>query len=182
MTNKLSRRRRKFVNEYTTNNFNATQAALKAGYSEATAYSQGQRLLKNVEVENEINKQCKAIAEGYPVLRKKIIEKLQKMAFSDIKDYLSYKTIKTEVAKIEGVPILGYKTVIDLINSDDIDGTLIYEVSETRDGFKFKRSDPLKALELLGKYTGLEYAELDDLRIKIEKMMLKWGEDIDDAE
>lgn len=30
---------------------NATQAAIEAGYSERTAYSQGQRLLKNVEVQ-----------------------------------------------------------------------------------------------------------------------------------
>lgn len=29
---------------------NATQSAIKAGYSEKTAYSQGQRLLKNVEI------------------------------------------------------------------------------------------------------------------------------------
>jgi len=33
---------------------NATEAAKKAGYSEKTAYSQGQRLLKNVEVQTAI--------------------------------------------------------------------------------------------------------------------------------
>lgn len=33
---------------------NATQAAIRAGYSEKTAYSQGQRLLKNVEVQNAL--------------------------------------------------------------------------------------------------------------------------------
>lgn len=33
---------------------NATEAALKAGYSPKTAYSQGQRLLKNVEVKAAI--------------------------------------------------------------------------------------------------------------------------------
>ena len=31
---------------------NATQSAIEAGYSEKTAYSAGQRLLKNVEVQN----------------------------------------------------------------------------------------------------------------------------------
>ena len=38
-----------FVREYLID-LNATQAAIRAGYSEATAYSQGQRMLKNVEV------------------------------------------------------------------------------------------------------------------------------------
>ena len=34
---------------------NATQAAIEAGYSEKTAYSQGGRLLKNVEVRQKID-------------------------------------------------------------------------------------------------------------------------------
>ena len=34
---------------------NATQAAKNAGYSEKTAYSQGQRLLKNVEVQKKLD-------------------------------------------------------------------------------------------------------------------------------
>ena len=40
----------KFISEYT-KDFNATQAAIRAGYSPKTAYSIGQRLLKNVEVQ-----------------------------------------------------------------------------------------------------------------------------------
>lgn len=40
---------------------NATEAAKKAGYSEKTAYSQGQRLLKNVEVKSYINKRLEQI-------------------------------------------------------------------------------------------------------------------------
>lgn len=38
-----------FVTEYLID-LNATQAAIRAGYSSGTAYSQGQRLLKHVEV------------------------------------------------------------------------------------------------------------------------------------
>ena len=41
-----------FVDEYLVD-LNATQAAIRAGYSEKTAYSIGQRLLKNVEVQND---------------------------------------------------------------------------------------------------------------------------------
>ena len=49
MTLKQSR----FVREYLTDS-NATQAAIRAGYSRRTAYSQGQRLLKNAEVQQAI--------------------------------------------------------------------------------------------------------------------------------
>ena len=40
---------KKFCLEYASNG-NATQSAIKAGYAEKTAYSQGQRLLKKVEI------------------------------------------------------------------------------------------------------------------------------------
>lgn len=44
-----------FVTEYIKSN-NATQAAIAAGYSEKTAYSQGSRLLKSVEIQQYLNK------------------------------------------------------------------------------------------------------------------------------
>ena len=40
---------------------NATEAAKRAGYSEKTAYSQGQRLLKNVEVKSYIDERLNEI-------------------------------------------------------------------------------------------------------------------------
>jgi phage terminase small subunit len=62
---KLSEKQQLFVNEYLID-FNATKAAIRAGYSEKTAYSQGPRLLDNVEIQ-------KAIEEA----REKTIAKLQ---------------------------------------------------------------------------------------------------------
>ena len=44
----LTERQQLFFKEYLIDS-NATQAAIRAGYSKKTAYSQGQRLLKNVE-------------------------------------------------------------------------------------------------------------------------------------
>jgi len=44
---KLTSKQQRFVDAY---NGNATEAAVKAGYSQKTAYSQGERLLRKVEV------------------------------------------------------------------------------------------------------------------------------------
>ncbi len=52
---KLNKRQLAFCAEYIVD-LNATQAALRAGYSKKTAYSQGQRLLKHAEVAQEIGK------------------------------------------------------------------------------------------------------------------------------
>lgn len=167
--NKLTNKQLLFVDEYMID-FNATQAAIRAGYSEKTANEQGARLLANVSVKNEISSRCKEISNEYPLLRKKIVDRLQKIAFSDIKDMLSYKTVKTIVGVEDGESVIDYKTVIDLKDSNEVDGALISEVQETRDGFKFKRIDSMKALELLGKYTGLENAEIEELKAEIEKI------------
>ncbi len=166
---KLTAKQQLFVDEYMTD-FNATRAAKAAGYSEATAYSQGQRLLKNVEVQEEINKRCTELTAEFPLLRKKIVEKLQRVAFSDIADYLEYKTVKTEIANIDGEPILGYKTVIEMKDSDQVDTAIISEIQETRDGFKFKRMDPLKALELLAKFTGLDQSDREEILRRIDRL------------
>lgn len=50
----MTERQRKFCELYASNP-NATEAAKAAGYSAATAYSIGQRLLKNVETKNYID-------------------------------------------------------------------------------------------------------------------------------
>ena len=48
---KLTPKQKKFIEAYAGN---ATEAAKAAGYSEKTAYSAGQRLLKDVEIQNAI--------------------------------------------------------------------------------------------------------------------------------
>ena len=50
----LNDRQQLFVTEYV-KDMNATKAAERAGYSKRTAYSQGQRLLKNVEIKNAVD-------------------------------------------------------------------------------------------------------------------------------
>lgn len=50
----LNDRQGLFVSEYI-KDMNATQAAIRAGYSQKTAYSQGQRLLKNVEIKRAVD-------------------------------------------------------------------------------------------------------------------------------
>ncbi len=56
----MTEKQKRFCDEYLID-LNATQAAIRAGYSEKTAYSQGQRILKNVEVKSYIDKQLEQI-------------------------------------------------------------------------------------------------------------------------
>jgi len=54
----ITRKQQKFIDEYMAD-LNATQAAIRAGYSEDTAYSIGSRLLKDVEIKAEVQRRMK---------------------------------------------------------------------------------------------------------------------------
>lgn len=56
----MNKKQKRFAEEYLIDT-NATQAAIRAGYSEKTAYSQGQRLLKHVEVQEYIKNQAEQV-------------------------------------------------------------------------------------------------------------------------
>lgn len=56
----MNERQKRFCDEYLID-CNATQAAIRAGYSEKTAYSQGQRMLKNIEVKTYIDEQLEQL-------------------------------------------------------------------------------------------------------------------------
>ena len=55
MAKGLTDKQKIFVYEYLID-FNATQAAIRAGYSKDTAYSIGNNLLKKVEIQNFLEK------------------------------------------------------------------------------------------------------------------------------
>lgn len=69
----LNDKQKQFYKEYMIDT-NATQAAIRAGYSKKTAYSQGQRLLKHVEGQRFLQelmaeRESKLIAEQDEVLK-----------------------------------------------------------------------------------------------------------------
>ncbi len=75
----MNHRRKRFVAEYLLNG-NATYAALKAGYSNQTAYSQGQRLLKNVEIMNEIKQSQERIQQEAEINLKEVVLQIKFLA------------------------------------------------------------------------------------------------------
>ena len=62
---------------------NASQAAIRAGYSEKTAYSAGQRLLKHVEVSSELEAAQKELSVRSEVTVDMVVEELGAIAFSE---------------------------------------------------------------------------------------------------
>ena len=75
----------RFVHEYLVD-VNATQAAIRAGYSKKTAQEQSSRLLSNVMVSEAIAKGMQALAEKTGVTAEKVIAELALIGFSNMLD------------------------------------------------------------------------------------------------
>ena len=83
---KLNPKQQLFVEEYLID-FNATQAAIRAGYSENTAYSQGPRLLDNVEIQMEIEKGKQKLIKKLDIKKEDIIRDLIRIKEDNIEDF-----------------------------------------------------------------------------------------------
>jgi phage terminase small subunit len=151
----LTLKQERFIEEYLID-LNATQAAIRAGYSEKTARSQGQRLLTNVDIQEAIQKAMNKRSKRTEITQDRVLQELAKVAFADIKDFVSFRTEKTVMDyDSEGEPVAAYSHVIDLKNSDEIDGAVISEVSLKDGQLKFKLHDKMKALQDIGRHLGM---------------------------
>ena len=93
MNSKIKLKWKIFADEYIKNGGNATRAATAAGYSSKTAYSQGQRLLKNVEVLAYIEKQT---------------ERIEKEQHRDIMSLAEIQERRSRIARGEVIDGLGF--------------------------------------------------------------------------
>lgn len=141
---KLNEQQIRFAREYLID-LNATQAAIRAGYSESTARQIGSKLLTNVDIGQLISSGVARVAKKTDITTERILNELARIAFGAIKDVAEW----TE----SGV---SFKPSAEL--SDDAAAT-ISEISESTNEhggtLKIKQHDKIRALELLGKYQKL---------------------------
>lgn len=149
ITMALKPKQQLFLNEYLVD-MNATQAAIRAGYSEHSAYSCGQRMLKNVEIQAAIQQKLNDSA----MKSDEILQKLTEIARADMGDFLDVSSMAfqldlnkaKEQDKLKLIKKIKQFTVIK--NGKDNDG-------EETTRIEFELLDQLRALELLGKYRKL---------------------------
>ena len=144
---KLTLKQERFVQEYLVD-LNATAAAKRAGYSDKTAYSAGQRLLKNVEIQSAMQEAIQSRERRTEITQDRVIQELAKAAFFDVRKMFDKN------GKPLDIPALDEDTAAALVGLDvqdvvDNDGDYVGYVK------KYKMADKLKALELLGKHLGV---------------------------
>lgn len=87
-TKKLNDKQQRFVEEYLVD-LNATQAALRAGYSKKTAYSIGSELLKKPEIQKALVTAKAERTKRTEITADRVLRELAKIGFSDIRKTIS---------------------------------------------------------------------------------------------
>ena len=137
----LTAKQKAFVLEYLCD-LNATQAAIRAGYSLRTADKIGFQLLEKTRVQAAIQEALQAREKRTLITQDRVLAELGKIGFSDLKDFMEFGP--------DGV---------SLKQDADVDGAVVAEVSETATQLgsskKIKLHDKMKALELLARHMGM---------------------------
>lgn len=137
MKPKLTEKQKFFCREYL-RDFNATQAAIRAGYSPKTAKQIAAENLSKLDLRRYIRALADNLNEQTDNDIRRIIIELQLIAYGSLKDVADWDC-----------------NGITLKNSDDIEESsrIVSELSDSpKFGMKIKMHDKIKALELLGKY------------------------------
>lgn len=171
--NELTEMQRSFCLHYIRNH-NATMAAIKAGYAPDSAHVRGHELVRNSKVRAEIKKLKGAIAEDLLIDDYDILDRYIKTAFSDMTDFVEFGTELIEVGVASG----GTKEVevdyLKIKNSFEVDGSLISEIKQGRNGVSIKLEDRQKALDKLALFFDLFP---DKFKRKIDEEKLRISQD-----
>lgn len=145
----LTAKQQRFVAEYLLD-LNQTQAAIRAGYSEKTAYSVGHENLKKPEVQAAIQEAMKARSERTQIDADWVLKRLARDATADLADlYTENGTLKPvhewPIAWRTGL-VAGIETVQER-DGEDAEGKPVYATVR-----KVKLLDRTKLVELIGKH------------------------------
>ena len=185
--------KRKLFCMYYAKSFNATRSYQKAyGCSYETAMVEGCKLLKIPKVRDEIQR-LKELRYSQELLKPEdIFQKYLEIAFSDMTDFVTFGQEEVPVMTMYGPaevkdpetgekkPLTKMVNVVRSRSSDEVDGTLIAEISQGKDGFKIKTADKMKALAWLADHMDLateeQRARLENIKANTAKIR---GEDPD---
>ena len=146
----MNQKQKAFATEYVID-YNATQAAIRAGYSKKTAYSMGQRLLKNVEVKKMIRELEEAASERTSITKDMVLKELAKIAFVDPRKLFDEEGRPKDIRFLDPDTAAALESV-DIYEEFDYNGDEKELSGYTK---KYKWADKLRALEMLGKHLGM---------------------------
>nr|DAM60615.1 MAG TPA: Terminase small subunit [Caudoviricetes sp.] len=156
---KLTAKQQRFCDEYLID-LNATQAAIRAGYSVKTANEQGSQLLAKLSIQEVIGKEMAERSRRTGINQDRVVLELAKLAFVNIAD----------VIDLEDATVRQSATDDDLACIQSIK----IKPSEFGEEREIKLYDKKASLELLGKHLGMFK---DNMNLNVALPVVISGED-----
>ena len=163
--------------------FNATKAYKKAyGCSYETAMTEGSKTLRNPKIKVEIIRLKQNRLNREMLDESDIFQKYMDIAFSDVTDFVEFGQEDVPVMAVYGpVQVKDEETgekktltkrvnVVRFKDSSEVDGTLIAEVKQGKDGASIKLPDRMKALKWLAEHMDMA---TEEQKARIEMMKQK---------
>jgi len=150
---KLTDKAIRFIDEYLVD-LNATQAAIRAGYSKKTAHSIGCENLIKPGIQNEISRRQKELQGKTGITTERVLAEYAKIAFSSLTDIVDYATGTIRMQDFKALTdqqkhcIKKFKFVT--INQLNTDGK-----STPVEKVEIELHDKLKALDSLARHLGM---------------------------
>lgn len=145
---KLTAKQQAFVNEYIVD-LNATQAAIRAGYSEDTAGAIGSENLQKPDVAEAIQVALDLRAERTRITADRVLVEVAKLGFSNIKD------IFTEGGQLKNLSAIPDDLAAAIQSVEVVTRKAGGEANEVEYVHKIRMADKKASLELLGKHLKL---------------------------
>lgn len=154
----MTKKQKRFVEEYLID-LNATQAAIRAGYSPDTAKSIGSENLTKPDIQARIAKAMAERSKRTGVNADRVVTELAKIAFVNASDVIDADTatLRPDATPEDTAAIQSVK--VKTFGEDGLEREI-------------KMADKLKALELLGKHLGMFKDKVELSGINEEKNKL----------
>lgn len=152
----LNPKQERFVQEYLID-LNATQAAIRAGYSQKTAEVIGHKLVKKRLVAEAILKAQQKRGLKTEITQERILFELAIIAFSNMPDYLTIDedTGAVHCKGFDSMPENASRAIESVKENRSITEDAKGERSIVFEKFEFKLHSKIKALELLMQHLGM---------------------------
>jgi phage terminase small subunit len=147
---KLTAKQQRFVDEYLID-LNATQAAIRAGYSEKTAYSIGEENLKKPDIKAAIALGREKLQERTEVTQDRVINELAKLGFFDPRKFFNPDGTARNITELDDTTAAAIVS-IEVFEEYEGRGDERAFIGYTK---KYKLADKRAALVDLGKHLGM---------------------------
>lgn len=155
-----------FIDEYLID-FNATRAAIAAGYSKKAAKEIGCENLTKPNIQEAIQKAMKERSERTEITQDMVLKELAKLGFSNIKDYIE----------------TGSKDFVCFKNIDDIPEEAARAIEAIKliknnqgGSLEFKLHSKTKGLEMIGRHLGMFPNKVDHGGEVVHSLKFDFGE------